>query len=84
VGLRQGDSLSRILFNLALEYVFRESRIETKATVHNETIQIPAYADHNLLMGRTIDVMKEAIINPNKAARKMVLTIHLQKLNTWK
>jgi hypothetical protein len=86
VGLRQGDALSRILFNLALEYtrIFRESRVETKGTVHKKTIQVPAYADHSLLLGRTTDVLIEVIINPNKAARKVGLTINLQKLNTWK
>jgi hypothetical protein len=34
VGLRQGDPLSCILFNLALEKVVRDSRIETKGTIY--------------------------------------------------
>jgi hypothetical protein len=41
--LRQGDTLSRILFNITLEKVFRDSGIATKGSIHNKTIQILAY-----------------------------------------
>jgi sorting nexin-29 len=39
-GLRQEDTLSCILFNVALEKVVRDSSIETKGTIYNKTIQI--------------------------------------------
>jgi sorting nexin-29 len=78
-GLRQGDPLSCILFNLALEKVIRDSGIETKGTIYNKTIQILAYADDIVLVGRNIGVLKEAIKNLSKPAKKMGLTINLQK-----
>jgi hypothetical protein len=71
VGPRQGDALSCILFNIALEKVVGDSGTETKGTIHNKTIQILAYADDIVLVGRTIGVLKEAVINLNKAAKEI-------------
>jgi sorting nexin-29 len=78
-GLRQGDALSCILFNLALEKVIRDSGIETRGTIYNKTVQILAYADDIVLVRRNIGVLKEAIKNLRKATKEMGLTINLQK-----
>jgi sorting nexin-29 len=67
---------------MALEKVVRDSGIETKSTICNKTTEILAYANDVVLVGRTIGVLKEAIINLSKVAKKMGLTINLQKLNT--
>jgi hypothetical protein len=48
-------------------------------TLCNKAIQILAYADDIVLMGRTTGVLKETIINFSKAAKEMGLTINLQK-----
>lgn len=82
-GLGQGDTLSCILFNIALAKVARGSRIETKGTTCNKTIQILAYADGIVLVRRTTVVLTEAIINLSKAAKEMRQSI-CEKLNTWK
>jgi hypothetical protein len=50
--LRQGDALSCILFNSALKKVVRDSGTETEGTVYNITIQIVAYVDNIVFMGR--------------------------------
>jgi sorting nexin-29 len=77
-GLRQGDALLCILFNLALERLIRDLGIETKGTIYNKTIQILAYTDI-VLVGRNIAVLKEPIKNLSKAEKEMGLTINLQK-----
>jgi sorting nexin-29 len=55
LGLKQGDALSYILFNLALEKVVRDSEIETKGTTYNKSTQILAYADDIVIVGRSTD-----------------------------
>jgi hypothetical protein len=66
-------------FNLASEKVIRDLGIGTKGTINNKTIQILAYADDIILVGRIIGVLKEAIKNLSKAAKEMGLTTNLQK-----
>jgi hypothetical protein len=79
VDLRQGDALSCILFNIALEMVVSDPGMETTAAIDNKTIQILAYADDIVLVGRTTDVLKDAIRNLSEAAKNMILTVNLQK-----
>jgi hypothetical protein len=50
-----------------------------KETKYKKIIQILAYADDIVLVGRNIGVLKEAIKNLSKAAKEMGLTINLQK-----
>jgi hypothetical protein len=54
--------LSCILFNVSIEKAARDSGREIKRTTYNKTIQILAYADDIVSVGRTTDVLKEAII----------------------
>ena len=44
-GLRQGDGLACLLFNLALERAIRDSRVETTGIIFYKSTQILAYAD---------------------------------------
>ena len=73
VGLRQGDALSCILFNLALGKVIRESQIETKGTV---LTKVPRYLLTQMI---STDALKETIKKLVKVARIVRLTINLQK-----
>jgi sorting nexin-29 len=82
MGLRQRETLSCILFNIALEKVVRDT---VKETIYNKTFQILAYADDIVLVVRTTDVLKEAIINLSKTAKEIGLNNQSAKnLNTWK
>jgi sorting nexin-29 len=43
-GLRQGDALACILFNIALEKIIREANINQCGTIFYKPVQILAYA----------------------------------------
>jgi len=58
-GLKQGDALSPILFNFALEYVIRRVQVNRDGLKLNGTHQLLAYAkDVNILAG-SIHTLKE-------------------------
>ena len=50
-GLRRGDGLARLLFNLALQRAIRDSRVETTGTIFYKSTQILAYADDIDIIG---------------------------------
>ena len=51
IGLRQGDSLSTLLFNLCKEKIIRNVRINSGGTIYNRTRQFLAYADDVVIVG---------------------------------
>ncbi|XP_072376062.1 uncharacterized protein [Diabrotica undecimpunctata] len=73
-GVRQVDSLSTILFNIAIEGTVKASKI--KGTIAHFSTQIVAYADDLVLMGRDKERLKEAVTILAKAARKRGLKIN--------
>jgi hypothetical protein len=80
-GLRQGDSISPILFNLVLEKVIREMKIEPQKGIklRNSTIPLLAYADDIILMDESQDGVKRLCGRLNDAAQKVGLQINEQK-----
>jgi sorting nexin-29 len=44
-GLRQGDAIAPLLFNVVLEIAIRRSKVETQGTIFDKCSQILAYAD---------------------------------------
>jgi hypothetical protein len=44
-GLKQGDGLAPVLFNLALEYVIRKFPADAKGTLEYKMKQVVGYAD---------------------------------------
>lgn len=78
-GLRQGDALSCILFNIALEKVVRSAGVTMTGTIYNKSTQILAYADDIDIIGITEAAVTEAYIALKHAAREMGLVININK-----
>lgn len=58
-GIRQGDALAPMLFNLALEISIRKANIQVNGTIFNKCSQILAYADDVVISGRRRMDVKE-------------------------
>jgi hypothetical protein len=52
-GLRQGDVLSTLLFNVVLEVIVRRANLQTTGTIYNKETQQLAYADDKDIVGRS-------------------------------
>ena len=65
-GLKQGDSLSPLLFNFALDYAIRKVTKTRLELDMNDTHQVLAYADDVNLIGddiRTIERNADVLLN---------------------
>ena len=58
-GLKQGDALSRFLFNFALEYAIRRVQASQDGMKLNGTHQLLAYSDYVNVLGGSIHTLKE-------------------------
>jgi hypothetical protein len=61
IGLRKGDSLSTLLFNLCMEKIIRNVRINPGGTIFNRTRQCLAYADDVVILGRSEGYIKRTL-----------------------
>jgi sorting nexin-29 len=68
-GVRQGDALACLLFNVTLEKIIQDSGIQTRGTIFSKTVQILAYVGDIDLMARTTPGLSEAFLNLEKSAR---------------
>ena len=61
IGLRQGDSLSSLLFNLCMEKITRNVRINPGGTIFNRTRQYLVYADDVVILGRSEEYIEKTL-----------------------
>ncbi|CAH0560543.1 unnamed protein product [Brassicogethes aeneus] len=77
--LRQGDPLSTVLFNLVLEKIIRDSRINRNGSLFSRNHQCLAYADDVVLMARTKGELQRIAANLINMAEKMGLRVNYEK-----
>ena len=68
-GLKQGDALSSLFFNFALEYAIRRVQVNQDGLKFNGTHQLLAYADDVKILGGSVHTIKknaEALVAATK------------------
>jgi hypothetical protein len=60
-GLRRGDALSTLLFNIMLEKVIRNTELSPGGSIFTRTRQYIAYADDMAVTGRSLQAVSELI-----------------------
>ncbi|GFW05999.1 putative endonuclease-reverse transcriptase [Trichonephila clavipes] len=78
-GVRRGDALACLLFNLALERVVRYSNINSRGNIFNKLIQVFAFSDDIDITARTTTTLRQAFISLEKGALRMELKINENK-----
>ena len=81
-GLKQGDALSPLLFNSALEYVIRRVQVILDGLKLNGTHQSLVYADDVNILGGSVHTIKEIAEALVVASKEIGLGVNAEKLNT--
>jgi len=78
-GLKQGDALTPLLFNFALEYAIRRGQVKQDGLKLNGTHQLLAYADDVNILGGSIHTLKENVEALVAATRETGLEVSADK-----
>jgi len=78
-GLKQGDALSPLLFNFALQYAIRRVQVNQDGLKLNGTHQLLAYANDDIILGGSIHTLKENAEALVAAAREIGLEVRGDK-----
>jgi len=78
-GLKQGDALSPILFNFALQYAIKRVQVNQDGLKLNGTHQLLSYADYFNILGGSIHTLKENAEALVAATREIGLEVSADK-----
>jgi hypothetical protein len=78
-GLRQGDVLSTLLFNVVLEAIVRRANLQTTGTIYNKKTQLLVYSDDIDIVGRSQSAVRNSYLALEEEAAKIELKINEQK-----
>jgi hypothetical protein len=79
-GLKEGDALSPLLINFALEYAIRKVQKKQVGLKLNGTHQLLVYTDDVNLLGDNIDIIKKNTQTLIDASMEVVLEINVEKI----
>ena len=80
MGLKQGDPLSPILFNLALQKVIQSIKmVPSGIKIGKEQLNVLAYADDIALFGKNEIALRKLFVEMENIARKFGLWIDQEK-----
>jgi hypothetical protein len=79
--LKQGDALSPLLLNFALEYAIRKVQENQMGLKLNGTHQLLAYADDVNLLGDNIDTINKTTGTLTDASKEVGLEVNVEKTN---
>ena len=78
-GLKEGDALSPLIFNFALEYVIRRVQVNLDGLKLNGTHQLLAYADDVNILGGSVHTVKKNAETLVAAAKEIGLEVNADK-----
>jgi sorting nexin-29 len=81
-GLRHGDVLSTLLFNLVLEGIIR--KLDTRGNISTRLTQLCAYVDDLVIIARTPNALDEMFLTLEKEARDAGLIVNQSKTKYMK
>jgi hypothetical protein len=78
-GLKQGDALSQLVFNFALEYAIRRVQANQEGLKLNGTHQLLVYADDINILGGSVHAIKKNTEAVVVASKEIGLEVNAEK-----
>ena len=78
-GLRQGDPLATLLFNLVLEAAVRSMDMDTSSTIFTKSTQLLGFADDLDILGRNMEAVKEKFVALDTKGTDLGLKVNDEK-----